>query len=51
VKYVEGNGCGIILRYYSSTFLEGLRKTTKTLNCDSQSPGKDLKPGPPEYEA
>jgi hypothetical protein len=31
--------------------LEVLRKTTKTLSEDSQSPGKDLNPRPPEYEA
>jgi hypothetical protein len=31
--------------------LEGLRKATKSLIQDSRSPGRDLKPGPPEYEA
>jgi hypothetical protein len=36
-------GCGICL--------EGLRKTTKNLSQDSRSPGRDLNPGPPEYEA
>jgi hypothetical protein len=29
----------------------GLRKTTNTLNQDSQSLGRNLKPGPSEYEA
>jgi hypothetical protein len=33
---------------YSGICLEGMRKTTKKLN---QLPGRDLKPGPPEYEA
>jgi hypothetical protein len=32
-------------------YLEGLRKTTKNLSEDSQSPGRELYPGPPEYEA
>jgi hypothetical protein len=39
------------LRYYPGTFLEGLTKTTKTLNQNSRSPGRDLNLGPPEYEA
>jgi hypothetical protein len=39
------------LRYYSGICLEGLRKTTKNLSQDSRSPGRDLDPGPPEYEA
>jgi hypothetical protein len=30
--------------------LEGLRKPKKKLSQDSQSPGRDLNPGPPEYE-
>jgi hypothetical protein len=37
----EGNGI----------FLEGLMKTTKDLSQDSRFPGRDLNPGPPEYEA
>jgi hypothetical protein len=28
---LEGNIRGLILRYYPSNFLKGLRKTTKTL--------------------
>jgi hypothetical protein len=39
------------LRYYPRMCLEGLRKTTKHLSQDSRSPGRDLNPGPPEYEA
>jgi hypothetical protein len=39
------------LRYYPGICLEGLRKTTKKLSQDSQSPDRDLKPGPPKYEA
>jgi hypothetical protein len=27
------------------------RKTTRNLSQDSRSPGQDLNPGPPEYEA
>jgi hypothetical protein len=39
------------LKYYPGIRLEGRRKTTKTLSQDSWSPGRDLNPGPPEYEA
>jgi hypothetical protein len=39
-----------ILRSDSSICLEGLRKTTKTLSQDSPSQGRDLRPGPHEYE-
>jgi hypothetical protein len=31
--------------------VEGLRITTKNLSHDSRSPGRDINPGPPEYEA
>jgi hypothetical protein len=49
---VVGSGRGIILRkYYPSIFLEGMRKTTKNTSQDSRCPGRDLKPGPPVYEA
>jgi hypothetical protein len=41
----------VILRYYPDIRLEGLRKRTGNLNQDSRSPGPDLNPGPPEYEA
>jgi hypothetical protein len=50
-KNVEGSGRGLIPRYYSSIYVEGLRKTTKNHNQDSRSPGQDLNPGRPEYEA
>jgi hypothetical protein len=30
---------------------EGLKRTTKNLNQDSRSPGQDMNPEPPEYEA
>jgi hypothetical protein len=48
-------GCGrsshyLISRYYPGIFLKGLRKNTKNLIQDSWSPGRDLNPGPPEYE-
>jgi hypothetical protein len=38
-------------RYYPRTCLKELRKSLKTLSQDSRSPGRDLNPGPPEYEA
>jgi hypothetical protein len=38
------------LRHYPGC-LEGLRKITKNLRQDSQFPGRDVKPGPPDYEA
>jgi hypothetical protein len=31
--------------------LERLRKITKNLTQDNLKPGRDLNPGPPEYEA
>jgi hypothetical protein len=37
-------------RCYFGIFLEGLRKTKKNLSQDSWSPGRDLNPGPSEYE-
>jgi hypothetical protein len=37
-------------RYYLYIFLEELRKTTKNFSQDSQSLGKDMNPGPLEYE-
>jgi hypothetical protein len=53
---MNGKGCGKKqlwpnLRSYPGIYLEGLRKTMKTLSQDSQFPGRDLNPGPPEYEA
>lgn len=38
------------LRYYPGIYLEGLGKTTK-IHQDSQSLGRDLNPGPPEFKA
>jgi hypothetical protein len=38
-------------RYYPGIYLEGLEKTTKNLDRDSRSPGRDLNPGPARYEA
>jgi hypothetical protein len=38
------------LRYYPGICLEGLRKTTKKTRQYIRSPGRDLNPGPPEYE-
>jgi hypothetical protein len=39
-----------LFNYYLGICLEGLKKTTKNLSHDSQSQGRDLNPGPPEYE-
>jgi hypothetical protein len=38
-------------RRYPGICLEGPRKTTKNLSQDSLSPGRDLNPVPPEYDA
>jgi hypothetical protein len=38
------------LRYYLTICLDGLRKTTKYLSQDGQSPGLVLNPGALEYE-
>jgi hypothetical protein len=46
----EGSAPGLILRYYPGILLNGPRKTTKNLSPDSLSPGRDLYPGPHEYE-
>jgi hypothetical protein len=35
----------------SQHLLEGLRKTTNHLSHDTRSPGQNIDPGPPEYEA
>jgi hypothetical protein len=47
---VEGSGRGLIYSTNPAVGLGGLRKTTKNLGQDSWSPGRDLNPGPPEYE-
>jgi hypothetical protein len=41
---------GLISRHYPGIFLKGLRNITKSLIQDSWSPGRDLNPGPLEYE-
>jgi hypothetical protein len=50
-KDLEGSGHGLILGYDTGIFLDGLRKTMKSLDQDSQSQGRDLNLGPPEYKA
>jgi hypothetical protein len=50
-KELEGGGRGIILRYYPSIRLEGLRKTTRHLSQDSRPPSLDFNSEPPKYEA
>jgi hypothetical protein len=47
----KGSVCGLILRYYPSIHLDGLRKTAKILSQVNRSPGRYLNLGPPEYEA
>jgi hypothetical protein len=42
---LEVSGRGIILRYYPSFHLDGLRETTDILNYDSRTSGRDLNPG------
>jgi hypothetical protein len=44
-KDLVRSGRGLILRYYSSIRLKGLKKTTKNFNQDSQSPGPRTEPG------
>jgi hypothetical protein len=39
-----------LFKYYPGIRLEGLRKTSVNIAENNQSPGWDLKPGPPEYE-
>jgi hypothetical protein len=46
-----GSGSGLIVRFYPSIRLERLRTITKNLSQDNWSPGRDLNPGHPEYEA
>jgi hypothetical protein len=50
-KEVEESGHGLILRYCPGIFLEGTTKITINLSEDNRSSGRDLNPGPPEYEA
>jgi hypothetical protein len=38
------------LMCYPRIFLEELKKTSKSLSHDGRYPGRDLNPGPPEYE-
>jgi hypothetical protein len=48
---MEGSDHGLILRYYPCICLDGLRKTMENLSQYSWSPGRDLNPASPEYEA
>jgi hypothetical protein len=53
---INSKGCGRKrsppnFGYYPGICREGLRKTMKNLSQDTRSPSRDLKPGPPEYEA
>jgi hypothetical protein len=50
VKDVEGSSRGLILRYYPEIYLQGLKKTTKTLSQDSRYTGRGYRSLPPEYE-
>jgi hypothetical protein len=42
---------GDCIWYYLDICLEGVRKTTKNPSQGIRSLGRDLNPGPPEYEA
>jgi hypothetical protein len=47
-----GTKCnGLILRHYRHILPVLLRKTIKNVSQDSQSPGRDLNKGTPEYKA
>jgi len=48
---LAGIGRDLIERYYPGIRLEGLRRTTKTLNQDSRCSGLDLNPEPLENES
>jgi hypothetical protein len=43
------SGHGLILRYYHRIHLE-TEENHEILGQDSQSPGRDFNPGPPEYD-
>jgi hypothetical protein len=47
----KGSGSKWLWSHYPGICVEGLRKTTRNPSQDSQSPGWDLKSGPPEYKA
>jgi hypothetical protein len=42
---------GTTSQYYPGIYLEEPRKNTKNLSHNSRFPGRNLKPGTPEYEA
>jgi hypothetical protein len=48
---VQGSGRGLILMYYPSIYLDGLKKNTENLSQDSRSLDWYLNPGHPEYQA
>jgi hypothetical protein len=48
---MKGSDCCLTLRYDASIFVEGIRKSMRYLSKDNRSPVRDLKAGPPEYEA
>jgi hypothetical protein len=48
-KHVEGSGLDNL--DYPGICLEGFSKSKKHVSHDSRSPGRDLNPRDPEYEA
>jgi hypothetical protein len=44
-KDLVGNSHGLLLRYYPSIHLEGLRQTTKNINQDNLTPGPRFETG------
>jgi hypothetical protein len=51
VKDLEVGGRGLSFKLLSSIRLEERKDNTKILSQDNRSPGRDLNPVPPEYEA
>jgi hypothetical protein len=51
VKDLEVGGRGLSFKLLSSIRLEERKENTKILSQDNRSPGRDLNPVPPEYEA
>jgi hypothetical protein len=50
-KDVEGSGHGLILRNQFQHLPGRTGENNEQLSQDSLSPGRDLNPGPPQYDA
>jgi hypothetical protein len=51
LKYLEGSGRGLILRFYPGIRLVELMKTMTNLMQDSRYSGRNFNQGPPRYQA